>query len=989
MFDPQVVDYIKKALAAGQTKEEINSALTGNGWSEAEIAENFAEASPQPVSQPQPSTGPIVQPVQPEPEIKQTPIQEPQPMAGASVPDFGTQQPQQPEFPPEEPLSQPQPVQISRPQAQPNPEPIQSAQEPLIEQPMERPQPISSQSEPGGLGMKREPVSSYTPPYDPMAGKPSEEDLKAGAKVYQYQHQPKETKSEKKGNRIIGLILSLAVLIIFVCVGAAAYIYFDLGVYIQDLLKPSVVETETPTEVTEEEETGPKTTYASFLDNTSYTAVLPEYTVALTELTNLSNFEQKNGKIFTENQKAALTNNNFFIERNFDNFYSANTAISVNRNDDWTGLYKTIGGSSSAQGREPNNAVFISTDYLTHVYHRLVENEFSYIEESKLYPILTDLSNSMLRNAANASYTNQAQQESNNRLTTYFLVSSAILNNAATDYTTFTNNNYIDDTKTDTKANILSNVDTLAAQYGISEDIIYTAKQELTLIYDASKLATSPLFGQYQNNMVEDYTQFGPRSHYAKNVILRDYFRAMMWFGRMNFLVKSPELTRDGANMVTMMSDDQIQQWEYIYNPTAFFVGQADDLTITDMKKAITSTGFSLADESTEAITKLQEELNTYSNPLIMSSVIISPSVSDTSKEDLQNSTKGFRFMGQRTTPDAFIFSSLTQGDEAPDPVTGQKLPSTPTALMVSTLMGDVVSKDLLNSWIATNAPNSDKVLANKIADLQTYFDSVSEDQWTQNIYWSWLHTIKSLFNSEKDKTGYPMFMKTAGWNTKSTQSFLGSWTELKHDTLLYAKQSYAELGAGPGEEMAIPAVPKGYVEPNIEFFDRLIALVKTTNKGLTDYDLLPETFQSRNQSFIESLQFFRQIAVWELANTTISDDDFEKLRINAYSMDQLLQAPDSQIQLEGNARSAIIADVHTDVVKSQILYEADGIPNYIYVAVKDNNGTRLTKGLVYSYYEFTNPLRQRLTDATWQQWNYSSTVKLLKMPDWSTELVK
>jgi hypothetical protein len=105
--------------------------------------------------------------------------------------------------------------------------------------------------------------------------------------------------------------------------------------------------------------------------------------------------------------------------------------------------------------------------------------------------------------------------------------------------------------------------------------------------------------------------------------------------------------------------------------------------------------------------------------------------------------------------------------------------------------------------------------------------------------------------------------------------------------------------------------------------------------------------------------------------------------------MDQLLQSPDSQVQLESNARSAIIADVHTDALKSQILYEADGIPNYIYVAVKDNNGTRLTKGLVYSYYEFTNPLRQRLTDATWQQWNYSSTVKMLKMPDWSTELTK
>ncbi|HQK64022.1 MAG TPA: DUF3160 domain-containing protein, partial [Candidatus Staskawiczbacteria bacterium] len=592
MFDPQVVDYIKKALAAGQTKEEINSALTENGWSEAEIAENFAEVSPQPVSQPQPAA----QPVQPEPEIKQTPMQEPKPMAGAAVPDFEMQQ-SQPSGPvSDEPKSEPQQVQISRPQAQPQPEPMQPMQEPAMEQPIERPQPISSQPEQGGLGMKREPISSM-PSYDPMAGKPSEEEMKAGGKVYQYQHQPRENKAEKKGNRIIGLVLSLAVLIIFICVGAAAYIYFDLGTYIEGLLKTTVVQTENPPQVAQEQQTTPATTYASFLDSTPYTAVLPEYTVTLTELTNLSNFEQANGKIFTETQKAALTNDNFFVDRNFDDFYQKDTSASVSRNDDWTGLYKTIGGSSSSQDRQPNNAVFISTDYLTHVYHKLVENEFSYIEEAKLYPILTNLSNSMLRNAANASYTNQTQQESNNRLTTYFLVSSAILNNAASDSTTFTNNNYIDDTKTDTKANILSNVDTLAAQYGISTDIVYVAKQELNLIYDASRLSASPLFGQYQENMMEDYTQFGPRSHYAKNVILRDYFRAMMWFGRMNFIVKSPELTRDAANMVTMMSDEQIQQWEYIYNPTTFFVGQADDLTITDIKKAITATGFSLTDE--------------------------------------------------------------------------------------------------------------------------------------------------------------------------------------------------------------------------------------------------------------------------------------------------------------------------------------------------------------------------------------------------------
>ena len=117
----------------------------------------------------------------------------------------------------------------------------------------------------------------------------------------------------------------------------------------------------------------------------------------------------------------------------------------------------------------------------------------------------------------------------------------------------------------------------------------------------------------------------------------------------------------------------------------------------------------------------------------------------------------------------------------------------------------------------------------------------------------------------------------------------------------------------------------------------------------------------------VDSLNFYKTIAVAELQNQTISDEDFEKLRLSARDLDSILQAPDSPSGLEKNARSAIIADVHTDVSDNKILYEADGIPNYIYVAVKDANGTRLTKGLVYSYYEFTGPIAARYTDQTWQ----------------------
>jgi len=61
----------------------------------------------------------------------------------------------------------------------------------------------------------------------------------------------------------------------------------------------------------------------------------------------------------------------------------------------------------------------------------------------------------------------------------------------------------------------------------------------------------------------------------------------------------------------------------------------------------------------------------------------------------------------------------------------------------------------------------------------------------------------------------------------------------------------------------------------------------------------------------------------------------------------------------------------------------------HIYVAVKDTNGTRLTKGLVYSYYEFKNPLEKRLTDADWRGWAYGEKEKIPPMADWNKELIK
>ena len=926
MAEPQLVDYIKKAREAKQTDEQSRALLYKNGWAEAEVNEAFAA-----IDITQNITQPSVQP-----QIVEQPKPEVQPQVVAQV----------------QPQAQPQPqseiqAEIEK-QLQPQVQPQAQAQQP---QPQPQPQ-------------------------------------------YQTQLAQDVMPLEKKNSH---LVLKLAmVLIILAVIGGAGYFVMGQKGMITDVFDKiaKAVPTQTKSNQTVNK-TAPvsgftEPSFAQYiLETTKFTPALPAYSIALSELTNLKNFQKISGN-FSKTQTDALTTDNFFIARNSDKFYPNATSTDFsNRNDDWTYLYGKIGGPYADYERQPENSVFITTDFLTHTYHKLIDEEFSYIEETNFYPTLNDLSNQMLKSSADsfAKASDQNQKDSYDRLSAYFLVTSSILDNASGDYTKFKTQNFVIDTNSDTKTAVLAEVNTLAKANNVSDNARNIAEQEIGLIFDATAITPSPLMGKYQTpGMQEDYTQYGPRSHYTKNTILRDYFRAMMYYGRMNFLLKSPELTRDAANISLLLTPDQLKQWESIYQPTSFFVGQADDLTIYDYNNADTKTGFNGSGD----VSKLQAELLTYKNPQIMSSVVIDSGVTGTTKEDLQNSTKGFRFMGQRFTPDAFIFTTLTQGAEAPDATTGQSLPSLPTALMVSTLMGSKESATQFDTWIKQNAPNSDKVLANRMATLQDYFDKTTQAQWTQNIYWSWLYTIKSLFTDSIDKTGYPMFVKSEDWDKKSLQAFLGSWTELKHDTLLYAKQNYAEMGAGgPGTTPPPNPVPKGYVEPNVGFFDRIIALVNLTNSGLDSFGILPSNLEARNKQFLDDLSFYRTIAVSELQNQKISDDDFEKLRMSAGLLDNILQAPDSGVKLESNAKSAIIADVSTDVPDNKILYEGDGVPNYIYVAVKDANGTRLTKGLVYSYYEFTGPIAKRYTDQVWQGWNYSSTAQKLQLPWWSVSLIK
>ncbi|GAI07076.1 unnamed protein product, partial [marine sediment metagenome] len=97
----------------------------------------------------------------------------------------------------------------------------------------------------------------------------------------------------------------------------------------------------------------------------------------------------------------------------------------------------------------------------------------------------------------------------------------------------------------------------------------------------------------------EDYSQYIPRGHYTRNEKFKNYFRAMMWYGRIDFKLR-PALEEPAITYGKMMTlqallitdallrdEKAFKLWKMIYEPTVYFVGKTDDLYVDDYIKLI------------------------------------------------------------------------------------------------------------------------------------------------------------------------------------------------------------------------------------------------------------------------------------------------------------------------------------------------------------------------------------------------------------------
>ena len=88
---------------------------------------------------------------------------------------------------------------------------------------------------------------------------------------------------------------------------------------------------------------------------------------------------------------------------------------------------------------------------------------------------------------------------------------------------------------------------------------------------------------------------------------------------------------------------------------------------------------------------------------------------------------------------------------------------------------------------------------------------------------------------------------------------------------------------------------------------------------------------------------------------------------------------------------SALVVDIATDP-NGTVLEAATGNPSQITVAVMVDGRLKLATGSVYSFYQFTQPIDDRLTDSQWR-WmmgiqangeGYYNTDEKIKQPSWT-----
>jgi len=565
-------------------------------------------------------------------------------------------------------------------------------------------------------------------------------------------------------------------------------------------------------------------------------------------------------------------------------------------------------------------ANFVTVDSLMHTYHLYFAHLLKNLEKNELAPAVSDMSLKLL-NESNNQYSmlkGSEWEEAAKRNVEFFTIGAMLQGNDAQ----------------------------------VDSDIADIAKSEIAKINSAEGIDICALTDDY-----EDYTQYIPRGYYEGDDALEAYFKTMMWYGRIQFNSESDEMLKSSMLMTVALNNSGLSEWQDVYDITAFFSGTSDDLGYYEyypLIEAIYGQGADAEElkNNTAGYDAFKKEVKNLRLPQINSIPI---------EMGEDNLIPGFRLMGQRFCIDAAIFQKLIY--QSVEANSEKQLRMLPDVLDVAAALGSDTAYDLLKEQGDTEYANYSE---NMEALRKELSGDIADQYMNTNLSASWLNTLRPLLKEKGE--GYPSFMQSEKWTKKDLECFAGSYTELKHDTILYAKQAMAEMGGGDMDEYD----DRGYVQPEPEVYSRFTYLADATKKGFEERGRLSNKDADNLDKLKALAESLLTISIKELQDETLTDEEYDLIREYGGTLEHFWYEVASEtlgqeyVSTE-EFKAALVADVATDP-NGQVLELGTGCPATIYVICKVDGKVKLTRGSVFTFYQFAWPMSDRLNDTKWRQ---------------------
>lgn len=527
----------------------------------------------------------------------------------------------------------------------------------------------------------------------------------------------------------------------------------------------------------------------------------------------------------------------------------------------------------------------------------------------------------------------------------------------------------------------------------------------LDAIYDESvTLLSIGLFSDHNRTL--DVSQFTPRGHYTEEFwmdgTLRDlkaYFRAMMWLGRIDFWMTPPPVAPGEAEWsekdIKRMAGDALllnellqtserrQYFDLHEKIISFFVGPDDNLSPGELQTITEKQNLSISDlEDEQKWLGFQAELrgsNDYGQKIMSNFFIV-----DADTQNPADLPVSYRFFGQKFLIDSWIFHEVVY-----DRVYFQDkevMRMMPDPLDIMFVLGNNNSLSLLETELNTYP------YAHKLEELRALTSYYEADFWTSSLYNIWLDAIREL--NTPDEGELPFFMKTTEWQLEKLNTQLASWAELRHDNVLYAKQSYTG-----GTSCSFPFV---FIEPYPGLYEKL-ALFASEASGFFNDELTGFDFDGKEQIIDFYRNFERHMNRWsalskkEISGERFNDEDIVYLKtfVNSTMMsgpsitgwfNEMFYKP-----WKGAQSDYLVVDVHTQptdergAVVGNILHVGTGDINLgVFCAGNpaNNNNPTAFIGPVMSFHQKIEQGFKRLNDEEWEKffrWGQEQPER----PDW------